>query len=401
MLYNKSIIIIIINFTFLGLFAQTKEVELLLKAKYQYSQQQYAVSLTFLDSIKPTTPEYYQLKANIFKEQSKLEAAINEYQKQNTLMPHSADYNLACLYSNTGNIDSAFYYLSAHLSSNYKQPSNIIEQEPKLENLRLSNTWASFWSKPHYSDNEKAIERALYYRQKEDVSLALDILDELLAKDKSNTEALYYRAQSIIELNNDYKYAIGDLKGAVKQVPNSDKYWRLLGEFYMHEYKYKKAVEAYENVVKLNPYDLQDYYKLSNAQYRSALYEEALRTITFYLSIEDKNQEAYKLAGLIYYDSKQYQKSVDVLTTGLYLNSKRADMLLARGMAFLDMEQYKKATFDFNLAVDLDNTNGEIWYMKGLSLLYQDRKGEACKCFRRASQEQYYKADELLLKECQ
>ncbi len=374
--------------------------DLVIRSKFFFDNNMTNKALQTINKLTNKDAYAFKLEGQIQSALNNHSAAIVAFKKANALKEHYADFELSKSYAKLNRYDSTSYYLELHLKSPYKSMSNVIEQSPALEAYRTTDDWKTLWRKDFYTEEEKSIERAIYYKNKGELDLALDMLDEVLSKNKNNTQALYYRAQFIIPLNQDYKYAISDLKKAVKLAPDNQHYVRLLASYYLHELKFKKALEAYLKAHTIFPYLLSDWFHLSQSYYRTSNFDNATKYINKFISIDAKNIEAYKLAGLIFYDNEKYQEAVDILTQAIYINSRRADILLARGKALLDSGDYQRAGQDFGIALDLDSKNGEIWYYKGLAFLYQDKTSEACKYFTKASFHQYYRADEYLLKEC-
>ena len=396
---NKFIVFSLLFFSLTG-FAQ-KDLSLILSADFYRAQKDTTTALAYLDSI--SHKNYYAnfVEAEIFYGMDKWNKAVRYYKQTNALKPHYADFELAKVYAKKEQSDSVLFFLKEHLISEYKKMSFTVKTEPAFDFIRGTKEWKSLSIDDSYSKEEKALEQAIYYKEKNEIDLALDILDELIADNKKNDEALYYRAKFIIVLNKDYKYAISDLKKAIKINDRDYKYHHLLADFYFRTMKYKKALESYLLAHQFYPYNLNDYLNIAKAYYRTAEYGKAINYIARFTSIDSRNVDALLLAGQIYYDKGDYPSSIDYLTNAININPRRIDVLVARGKSYLENDQYAWAGRDFNIALDLDTQNGEIWYLKGLAFLYQGKRDEACKYFKKASYLNYYRADEYLLKECQ
>lgn len=373
-----------------------------LKAEFKISKAQYQEAILSLDSIKDHDYYSYFLMGQAHFLNKHFQEAISAFKHSNQKLKDYASFEIAKSYAQLQMFDSAAFFLNQHLHSVYKKSSNIIEFMPDFRALKNTSQWQKLWDiDALYTKDEKSLERAIYYKEKGELTLALDILDELIDHDKTNTEAYFNRAQFIIQLNSDYKYAINDLRKILKIAPQNSTYWSFLGRLYFHELKYKKSLEAFQKAYSIFPYEKEIYLRLGESYYRTNNYAEALSFTNQFLNIDSKSVDALKLGGLIAYDKADYPLSLEYLNKAILIDSRRIDLLVARGKSFLEIDDYQRAGMDFNIALDLDSQNGELWYLKGLAFLYQERKDEACKYFSKASYLNYYKADEYLLKECQ
>ncbi len=373
----------------------------LLKADFLRTNKTYELAITYLDSID--NKDFYAdfLTGEIYTAQQKNDKALEAYKLCNRKKPQFANFNIAKNYALEKHYDLALVYLKQHLQSAYKKPLSKINTESAFSSFKNTSEWKTLEIDTFYTQEEKLIEQAVFYSSNGDLNLALDILDELIAQNKNDAEAYFYRAKFIVFLNQDYKYAISDLKKAIKLDSKNYKYHRLLADLYFKELKYKKALKSYSLAKHIFPYSYQDILFITKAYYRMGEYKKSINYVNQYIRIDDRNIDALLLAGQINYDNKNYKASIAFLTRAISINSRRIDVLVARGKSYLEIDDYQRAGRDFNIALDLDTRNGELWYLKGLAFLYQDKRDDACKYFKKASYLNYYHADEYLLKECQ
>ena len=373
----------------------------LLQAQFYLDNNNFSKALDYIDSIPNKNYYVHFVEGNVFYIQKDYKKAIVFYRLCNRQKKDFAYFQIAKTYASIHQPDSVLIALRKHLQSSYKKQSNVIETEAVLDSFRASKYWDKLALETYYSPDERTLEQAIYYQKKGEVSLALDIVDELISDDKTNAEAYFNRAKFIVDFNEDYKYAISDLKQAIKIDNQKYEYFHLLAHYYFLQMKYKKSLLMYLSAHRLFPYSLKDYFYIARAYYRMGDYEKAIQYINKYTAVDNRNIDALLLAGQIYYDKGDNPSSIFFLTRAINENSRRADVLVARGKSYLENDEYQRAGRDFNIALDLDTKNGEIWYLKGLAFLYQERRDEACKYFKKASYLNYYRADEYLLKECQ
>ena len=372
----------------------------ILKSEQYINQRQDTTALVLLKKYPQENYYYYYLQAKALSHLGKNTEAINALKKVNLLQTDYADLDIAEIYARKGEIDSVYYYLDLHLHSLYKKPYSFIYNQVVFRKLSQTKKWAQFWEKDYYTEEEKNLQQAIYYNSQNKILTALDILDNLIAENKKNAQAYYYRALFTVELNKDYKSAIKDLQKALKIKHEDYKFNVLLGEYYMAIYKHKKALSCFVQADKTFPYNLTNYYNLSEAFYRISNYDKAAFYISYYLKIKPLNKKALFLSGNIYLDAQKNEEAISVFTKGIYQYPRDLLFVEGRGKAYMQNEQYQNAARDFNTAIDLDAQNGALWFLKALATFYQDKKQEACKLWKRARLLNYYQADEYLLKYC-
>lgn len=377
-----------------------KSASLILNATIEIQNESYDQALVYLDSILNKDFYAFYLRGQTYFQLKDYKQAVNDFESCNQLFSNYADWDLAKAFALSDNYQSAASSLKSYLEQPNKKVLAEIMDEPSFLNFKTTEFWSSLKIEEAYTKAEKSIARAAYYKSKGELGLALDMLDEIIADNKAYTEAYYYRSEFIIDLNEDYKYAIDDLKKAVKINPDNYRYHNRLADYYFHELKYSKAVKHYELAQKIFPYQLSKYLKLSQAYYRTGDYENARQATEFFLSVDFRNINALKLAGQLYYDLEKYTESIYYFTEAIYINTRRLDLLILRGNAYMESGNFQKAEMDYNIAANIDPRNGEYWFLKALALLQLERKDEACKYFKKARYLNYYQADVYLLEEC-
>jgi len=107
----------------------------------------------------------------------------------------------------------------------------------------------------------------------------------------------------------------------------------------MADEKLEDAVRIFEQVLRIDPNDVDSLLKLGYARFHLEEYSEALRVYDQVLDIDVTNIEAWNLRGLVFYEQKNYSKALDCVEK----------------------------------AIETDSTYGMAWYNKAcfLSMLHQ------------------------------
>lgn len=372
----------------------------LFKAHSHIEDEAFQEAHWYIDSLPKEQAYSYFIKGQIYKGLRQYQKAISCFLSYNQKQEQKDFYNLAICYAQLEKYDSTSYYLKKSLSSEHHRFSLDYETEPLLEAFRNTTYWEDIWKKNYYSTEEKSLEQAIYYRNKKELNLALDILDELIYNNRQFDKAYYYRALYLIELNEDYSSAIKDLKKALKIKPNCYDYNALLSDIYFKKNKYSKALKYGKTTFDLSPYNRKDVFRLAQIYYRVSNYKEAEKLALLSLKLKPI-MKYYRLLGLIYFDHQQYQKALEIFNQASSRYPRALEIIIPKVKTYFELEQYEDANYLLGLACDIEPNNGELWFLKGLAKLYKNEKDLACKYFKQANYLNYPQASHYLLQECQ
>jgi len=397
---NRWIVSVLSLLLFISVQAQDSLLYHILQVEEYLNQQKDSAALKILNQYPKENYYYYFLKGKTLLNLSNKKEALAAFKNSNNLQAKYADLNIAEIYANTNQSDSAFLYLKSYLSKPYKVSYGVIYNKESFSKIKNTAQWTLFWEKDFYTEEEKTLQQAIFFNSKKEILTALDILDELINKNKKNAYAYYYRALFTVNLNNDYKGAIKDLLKALKIEADNYDFNILCGKYYLRTYKYKKALIYFLKANNIFPYKLENYYYLSESFYREGDYSQAENYILYYLKVKPLSKKAIFLAGNIYLDDNKDTTAISIFTKGVYQYPRDLRFVMGRGKAYMQNKEYQKAARDFNTAIDLNAQNGELWFLKAMAVFYQNQKQKACKLWKKARFLNYYQADEYLLKYC-
>ena len=217
-----------------------------------------------------------------------------------------------------------------HTNNDFKKAIEYFEQYIKL--------------KPNDIQGFINISNAYYHTDQ--FETANEYIAKALEIDSSNPEALSLQKSSL--------YSI-----AQKSVDNND---------------FKKAIEYFEQYIKLEPNDINGLINISNAYYQTDQLENATEYIAKALEIDSfnpgalylqkniKNQYAKLLnQGLKYFDENQFDESIGIFKQYINYDNTNIKILVKLGVAHKHMKLYDQALEYFSQAINLDETHSDAY----------------------------------------
>jgi len=296
-------------------------------------------------------------------------------------------------------------YKEIHTNNDFKKAIEYFEQYIKL--------------KPNDIQGFINISNAYYHTDQ--FETANEYIAKALEIDSSNAEALYLQKNSLYSIvqksvdNNDFKKAIEYFEQYIKLVPNdingliniSNTYYQIdqlenateyiakaleidpensdalkirKNIIYSNAQKsvdnndFKKAIEYFEQYIKLEPNDINGLINISNAYYQTDQLENATEYIAKALEIDSSNPGALYLQkniknqyakllnqGLKYFDENQFDESIGIFKQYINYDNTNIKILVKLGVAHKHMKLYDQALEYFSQAINLDETHSDAY----------------------------------------
>ena len=139
--------------------------------------------------------------------------------------------------------------------------------------------------------------------------------------------------------------------------------WTSLGLAYGELEKFDEAIQAFQKVIELNPYDKRIYGDLGRIQWRADRPEDAAKSYVKHLEINPLDTGTLSTLGDIYLDLERYQDAVAVLEKASKLGKADGGMYGDLAQAYLHLRQRDKATAAIERALELSPTPATWTYM--------------------------------------
>ena len=243
-----------------------------------------------LETSNPAVAAYcYSNRAGIYQTQNLLDKALTDYSKAIELDPENGDryYNRAIFYTD---------YLQEYEKA-LMDYSKAIELEPKNGN-RYANR-AIF-----YTDYLKEYDKALIDYSK---AMEIDPENEILINSRAH---IYYK-------KGDFKSALDDYNLIVKTFPNAQSSFNKRGMFFTRIENYEKAQHDFEKAKKLDSNDRSVYYYKSKMHIQKKEYELAKKDLLKTIKMDDKDPEGYYYLAVIYELQGKHIQAIKHITFAL------------------------------------------------------------------------------------
>lgn len=129
--------------------------------------------------------------------------------------------------------------------------------------------------------------------------------------DAPNDPSLYVARAELFYQNDAFDEAITDLRKAITLDSTELEYHYFLADVYLDYFQSRKALEALDRALEIEPQSISTLLKLSEFQLILKKYEESFKTLDRILNLEPSNAEAYFLLGLNYKEQGDTARAIN------------------------------------------------------------------------------------------
>ncbi len=145
--------------------------------------------------------------------------------------------------------------------------------------------------------------------------------------------------------------------------------------------EYRKIVEPYESVLKINPKDVTALINKGIVFTGFKAYPGAVECFDEALKIDPENVQALYNEGNVLVKMEIYQTAAEYYEKALKIDPNNIDIWNNRGNALTKLKKYQEAIDCYNTALKLDSSDASIWYNKGTALQELGKCNEALECY--------------------
>jgi Tfp pilus assembly protein PilF len=276
----------------------------------------------------------------------------------------------------------------------FSNPKSVVEYyyslksrgEIELEYELLADTCKGYATFQDYFD---------YYSARDSLLREYDLKVEKIQQlplDPQNPKHRLFEIQSIIIKQND----LDTIKGiSYCSVFSENRRWKVVwtrniaqaARKLMNSQKFSDAIEAYREVLKLDPLNGEAYRQIGWCQYRQNNNQDALISVKKAIEVSPKEESNYNLLAGIYGSQgnnelaiENYRKAIDMTNSDLM----KVVLMANLSIEYLNLNQYNQAKITIDKALIIDPTHTHGWWQKGKIFLAEDKRDSAIICFEKA-----------------
>ncbi len=180
----------------------------------------------------------------------------------------------------------------------------------------------------------------------------------------------YYNLCNILEKNNYIEHA--------------SNYYFLLGNLLLEKKKYRPAIKAYRESIRLNPTFYKAYNNSGNSKFYLTKYRQAVKTYNLGIAKTDKHAELFYNLGNAHLMLKEYSEAVDNFLIALQIKEDYLDAFYNLGNAYLQQEKWDDAISAYEKATMIKRTFHKAYANIGNALYGKKELKEALEYFYKA-----------------
>jgi tetratricopeptide (TPR) repeat protein len=176
-----------------------------------------------------------------------------------------------------------------------------------------------------------------------------------------------------------YLKAISEFEQLVKESPDYEAGYRVLGDCYLKTKDYQKAAEAFDRSLELKDGNFTSYFGAAVAEFNLGQYRKCAATLLRgekYAKTPREKYRVYQLRGSAYFSMKRFDSAVADLEKAVSIQRGGAKETLQLGIAHYQLGNAPEATRYLEQAVALDPNSVEakrflsrVQYLEGLSAI--------------------------------
>ena len=174
----------------------------------------------------------------------------------------------------------------------------------------------------------------------------------------------------------------------------------LLGDQYFEAGDYQKAIEAYNEYLKLKPRHVKSIYNRGRCYQELGDYAKAMVDFNKVVDLDEHNEHALLSIGQEMYRQEDYESAAYFSEKVIVKHRDNAMAHYLQGRANHKQGKVKDALGNYNKAINISPEFGEAYLHRGALKLYLKQKTGACQDLRKAATLKVEGAEQALKKNC-
>jgi len=174
----------------------------------------------------------------------------------------------------------------------------------------------------------------------------------------------------------------------------------LIGDQYFEAGNYEKAIDAYNNYLKLKPRHVKTIYNRGRCYQELGQFEKAMDDFNTVLKLDGNNENALLSIGQEMYRREDFKSTIFYSEQVLEKDPNNSMAYYLMGRANHRQGNTRTALNNYNTAINISKDFGEAYLYRGALNLFLKRNSDACKDLQKAVSLNTAGAKEALSKNC-
>ena len=224
------------------------------------------------------------------------------------------------------------------------------------------------------------LERAHSELKLGEYSSAVTFFSKVIKEEPNNSEALFHRACSLMNLNEN-KQAIPDLLFICQENPLYDKkVYIALAKCFANLSDYDTAIRQLGKGLLKFPKFVEGYVTRGQLYSEQMKWDKAIQDFYRAITLNPTEGSAYISLGDAFLGMDDKKNAIKAYTSAIQCPSSAFIGLIRRGKVYFDLQDYAKSLLDLELSFSYNSEDSEAYYYKALILLSQENLTEAALC---------------------
>jgi tetratricopeptide (TPR) repeat protein len=141
--------------------------------------------------------------------------------------------------------------------------------------------------------------------------------------------------------------------------------WNSEGASLVDQEKYKEAIKAYDEAIRIDPNYAEAWFNKGVAYDRQSNSSDAIGAYNKATDINPQYAEAWYNKGNDFVDLGKDNEAIKAYNKAIEINPNNADAWYNKGHVFDRMGKYSEAIYAYGVVIEIDPNNADAWYLRG------------------------------------
>lgn len=231
----------------------------------------------------------------------------------------------------------------------------------------------------HITNAQSLLIKADIYLANKKLDESLVIVDQVILESKPDF-TLYLDVSDVFANNEYFDLAISYLKKGLEVFPDNSDLTRELAFTYGDSEQFELMVEALNQLLDANPYEISDWISLIRAYGSMNHLDKAIEACDFALAIDDKNEEVKMMRAVCLYENGNSDAAAAAFDECVTFESANTAFLIVVIQCFLELKRYDNALRVAERIIRDNPDSADGYYQQAICYIGLKDVGRAYEC---------------------